>query len=731
MVKSIKGTAVQDTILGTQDVDFIEAGDGSDLIYGFLRADTIDGGNGYDTLFITGTSVDLNVATNAQLLSVEEVSAKLALGGVTINLASQIEGFTLIGSAFSDILTGGSGTNNIDASDGDDTIKGFGGSDTVNGGAGADTLVLTADILGANDIQISGIENVIASGATKGLTINLGRQSERFYLIGSAFGDDITGGSGADVINTGDGDDKIQGYLGNDYINGGNGSDTLYLLLTSLNLNGALDVQLTNVETISAAKAVLGVVIDLSSQTEGFTILGSDQSDYIKGGAGADIFIGSSGMDTVDGGFGEDRLVLTSDLNNITNAQLVSIETISAADAVRGLTINLVAQNERINVIGSAFSDTVTGGVGLDIISSGGGDDVIKGFSSADTIDGGAGFDTLVLTVTSTNLNSATDSQLTNVEAISAIGSTLGVNISLTAQTEGFKLTGSAYSDTLRGGAGDDQFYGFNGSDIVDGGKGADTLLLQATSANLNGSSDAQLLNLETISAFNATSGVTIALYNQSEGFNIEGSNFADQLSGSSQSDTFIGFKGADTIDGGGGVDIVKIDGTSLNLNNASNAQLVNVEKISAANASTGVIIDLSKQTERIDIVGSGYGDTLIGGPGANYLTGGAGADHFVFKGPLGVTNIDTLVDFTPNIDVLDFSQTSFVSLGVVGPLGASAFWSSSSDASAHDGDDRLVYNTATGALYYDADGIGGAAAVQIARFSSLPGLSATDFFIV
>ncbi len=48
---------------------------------------------------------------------------------------------------------------------------------------------------------------------------------------------------------------------------------------------------------------------------------------------------------------------------------------------------------------------------------------------------------------------------------------------------------------------------------------------------------------------------------------------------------------------------------------------------------------------------------------------------------------------------------------------------------------DRFIYNQQTGALYYDQDGIGVKAAVQIARFSpnsaTKPVLSAADFWVV
>jgi Ca2+-binding RTX toxin-like protein len=50
----------------------------------------------------------------------------------------------------------------------------------------------------------------------------------------------------------------------------------------------------------------------------------------------------------------------------------------------------------------------------------------------------------------------------------------------------------------------------------------------------------------------------------------------------------------------------------------------------------------------------------------------------------------------------------------------------------AHDADDRIVYNTATGALYYDADGIGGEAAIQFATLSGSPDhLTAADFAVL
>jgi len=62
------------------------------------------------------------------------------------------------------------------------------------------------------------------------------------------------------------------------------------------------------------------------------------------------------------------------------------------------------------------------------------------------------------------------------------------------------------------------------------------------------------------------------------------------------------------------------------------------------------------------------------------------------------------------------------------GALAAGAF---RTGAAAQDADDRILYNSATGALSFDADGNGAGAAVQFAALQAGLSLSASDSLVI
>ena len=110
---------------------------------------------------------------------------------------------------------------------------------------------------------------------------------------------------------------------------------------------------------------------------------------------------------------------------------------------------------------------------------------------------------------------------------------------------------------------------------------------------------------------------------------------------------------------------------------------------------------------------------------GEDDLQGGLGQDVYRFDtAPNAATNIDQIIGFSSADDSIELDNAVFAALGAaVGPLAASQF---QIGAAANDGFDRIIYNNAAGALFYDADGNtgGGGAAIQFATLSGAPVLA-------
>lgn len=130
---------------------------------------------------------------------------------------------------------------------------------------------------------------------------------------------------------------------------------------------------------------------------------------------------------------------------------------------------------------------------------------------------------------------------------------------------------------------------------------------------------------------------------------------------------------------------------------------------------------------------GAAGADTLVGGSGNDTMTGGTGADRFDFSSALNAaTNVDRITDFSVVDDLIRLDNdvfTAFVTENVA--LAAAAFKSGAGFTAGQDADDRIVYSTTTGDLYYDADGSGAGASVLFATLAGAPAITAADFFIM
>jgi Ca2+-binding RTX toxin-like protein len=127
-------------------------------------------------------------------------------------------------------------------------------------------------------------------------------------------------------------------------------------------------------------------------------------------------------------------------------------------------------------------------------------------------------------------------------------------------------------------------------------------------------------------------------------------------------------------------------------------------------------------------LVGGAGADTFEGGAGSDEITLGGGSDTLIFS---SLSGIDTVKDFNPAQDVIQLAKAAMAALGAVGGLTDAEFEAGAGLAAATEATTRIFYNETSGALYYDADGSGGGAAVQLATFTTAPQLTHTQLFIV
>ncbi len=409
----------------------------------------------------------------------------------------------------------------------------------------------------------------------------------------------------------------------------------------------------------------------------------------IVGGAGNDALVGKDGAEVLIGNLGNDTL-----------------SGMGGADVIYG-----GIGNDLIH--GGDGNDTLYGGAGLNTLYGDDGDDlfVIVGPSAqADRMFGGSGFDTLrfeppggILTIDGL-APSGIEHLVTGGTAIQGRSSANVIDLSefvmvtgpviirglagndrITGTLVGDEIDGGSGTDQLSGGEGDDVFVIRNAeasSDLISGGGGTDTIRVAADSSTVTLARltvDAEvfegagqkingtsLANLLDFSTFSAVSGIR-------------------SISGLAGNDTLIGSLADDAIDGGIGNDTV---------------------------------------------TGGGGDDTITGGAGNDLLGGGSGADVFVFdQAPSRTRNYDVISDFETGQDRLMFNTAIFAALSPAADalIDASQF---RLGAAAGDADDRLIYNQASGDLFYDADGVGVIAQIQFARLIGAPGLEASDILV-
>jgi VCBS repeat-containing protein len=771
LADAVGGTG-NDTIIGNIGVNALSGGDGNDTLDGRQSNDRLHGGAGSDTAVYSGVLTDYTIVNNAD--GTTTITDNRATGGDGVDTLDGVEFLRIGGSTYT--ITGAAiGTAPILTND---TATGI--IEATRLSAGVDNAtgnVLSNDSATAGPLVVSGIE----AGTTGTLTVVTGAT-----VISGIYGTLTINVNGSysyaldnlrpatEALNTGDTANDVFTYeakdangvavtaqlsvaiagatdvpaptitpvndkllvtvgqassvdaavlLGNDTISNGEGMTVTgvsnvvggtvalvggKLVITATGAVAGFDYTITSATGVVATghADVTGIVSSALANTmtslpayAAADLVGLDGNDKLTGSTGADRLVGGLGLDTLNGGLGADLMIggAGNDTYTVDNVGDSVVELLNeGTDTVRTTlaSYSLGADVENLTSIGTAdfhgfgngLANVLTGGVGQDTLEGGLGNDTLNGGINADIMIGGAGNDTYnvdnVLDQVVEALNDGVDTVRTTLSDHSLLDNLENL---VSTGVGPFHGIGNAAANAITGGAGNDTLEGGLGNDVLTGGLGGDNMI--GGLGNDVYSVD-NVLDVVTELAAQGTDTVNTTLSAYTLGDNVE--NLVAKAVGSfhgignASANTMTGNIGSDILEGGGGKDI---------------------------------------------LLGGAGADRLVGGAAADTLTGGADGDTFVFDWLGLATDKDTVKDFVAASDHVELSRAVFSAFGghALGALNAADL---ALGTVATTIDQHLVYNAVNGSLFYDVDGSGAAAQVQIATFSNFAVLGASEFIL-
>jgi Ca2+-binding RTX toxin-like protein len=663
------GNGADNVITGNGAINVISGGGGNDRLDGGAGADSLTGGAGNDTFVVDNVGDKVVEAASGGTDTVES-SINYTLGADVENL--KLGGVAAIngtGNGLANSLTGNSAAN---------VLNGLGGADTMTGAAGNDTYVVDNAGDKAIETASTGGTDLVQSG----VDFMLGNFVENLTLTGAALNG--TGNSLANLITGNSAANILDGLAGADTMDGAGGNDTYVVDDTG---DKAAEASATGGTDLVRSS----VSFTLGNNIENLTLTGSGAvnatgnglANALTGNAGANILDGLAGADTMVGGAGDDTYAVDNVGDKVTEAASGGTDTVRSA-----INYTLAAQLENLVLTGAAAINA-TGNGAVNALTGNAASNLLDGMAGADTMTGGAGDDTYVVDNVGDKAVEKLGGGIDLVQ--STVTYTLGAeveNLTLkgTAAVSGTgnglanMLTGNDAVNTLTGGAGNDTLDGGGAGDKLVGGSGDDTYVVDA----LDSVTEAAAGGTDTIhAAISYTLGAEVEnlVLTGASAINGTGNALNNSITGNGAVNSLLGGDGLDSLFGGLGNDM--LDG------------------------------------------GTGA-DKLYGGLGVDKLTGGTGADGFYFDSALNaVGNVDAIKDFAAVDDTIFLNRSVFTGITVNGALASTAF---AAGTAALDGSDRIVYDKATGKIFYDADGNGAGAAVLFATVNAGTVLTNADF---
>lgn len=579
---TINGGNGNDTLEGSLGDDTLNGGAGDDIFLihsgNIGGTDVFVGGDGADTIVVTGTLDDDDIDITASTIVMNAVTNTIDTGGsntverlrvhaddgedniaITGNFAG-INEFIVYAGDHDDVVSatvvselevhGGDGDDMITGGGGNDRLYGDGGADVLNGGSGND------DIWGGADNDL---------------------------IIGGAGADNLYGGDDADLFiwNDGDGSDLVEGGAGNDVLRFNDAAAVGNFTLDDSGIATATGSRL------HLQRAEGSVLLDIAAV--------EDVSIFSHGGSD------------------------TFQINDLTNTDLASLSLTfdDSDDASQTATVEGRATADDISIIAAGGVRVIGLAYEVAIFNSATDPDndrlIVSGNEGDDRITAAPGVETLI-----------------GIQLDGDAGDDfLSANAILNGGDGNDTLIGGEGNDTYSGGAGDDTLIFSGGDDIIDGDEGFDTLLFVGSAAG-------EILSVtEADFVLTVQDGVpmtlgTVDLDNDNDlAVTVERLDFH-----AGDGDDVLNLTDLSVpvhVDGGDGNDQITLAGLTANAtvvagagNDRIDGQAVaddNVQLTLLGGDGDDVLIGGDSPT------GSAVGDRLEGGPGDDYLEGGRGRD--------------------------------------------------------------------------------------------------------
>lgn len=632
-IEGVIGSALADSITGSDNPDFLDSGSGADVLRPGGGADSISTGRGADIVAGSVSDLDGDVVTDfapgdgvvLEGAGLASENVRLAKGSAIFEI--DVDGDSVIDARFrlegdfdeatfllsrgpsgaTTITNAGDVTSNvrltdtgeefatattgalIDASSGNDTVTATGNGAVLVGGSG-------------DDVLIGGAGSQAFYGGSGSDTMTGGGSRDRFVIsaiegrLGEPTEDVITDFQlGSDILQiagfglTQSSDLSIAGVVGGLRLSL---SADQTVLLEGLSTGDVSDIEFAFDATTARSLASLAQQVRLSDGGDRYITV-SEDDDLIIGGDGDDTLGGGAGADELIGGARSDTATYVTAASGVIVSLVTGLGTTgeAAGDILRSIE----------SLAGSRFDDVLLGNAGANTLSGNGGDDSLSGDDGRDMLIGGLGEDT---------------------------------------------LEGGAGGDTLDGGQNGDLYFLRDADDVVieaAGNAGIDRLV--ATIDVTLGDADIETVILAGDLEIDATANDARNFVLGSRGANeIFGLGGDDRIDGAGGDDTLHGGAGNDTLNGGPGSDVFFVD--DLGDRVAESRRFEGTDTVISTvdfRMGTAHIENLElQQTARLGagnglqniITGNDAANTLDGGKNVDTLIGGLGDDTYLIRAP-------------------------------------------------------------------------------------------------